>query len=530
MNRQTRSFLFAAAVLLLSAVAAPFVLEDGYVLPVQDDLRMYLIMADRFDDGDRSNNNANGVSDNANPLAVQGGDLKGIERRLPYLKRLGINAIWITPVQMNTPGAFHGYWIQHFKRVDPRLGSMADLQRLVAKAHEKGIRVYLDVVCNHTGPLIGTVEGGYVWNDSGYTLAWRDSTNLPTPASLQDLSLYHNFGEVKEWRNPYQVLGELPGGLDDLRTEDPRVLAVMIDIWNWWMEQTGCDGFRVDTVKHVDMEFWYAWLWAMRQHAGDIGRKDFFIFGEVFSNDDAFCAPFTLADSRGRQGFDALLNFSIAEAIRDVFAINASVSRIAKSVDQLSLYAPTARKNQLLFIDNHDMSRFPAAAGGKQDRMKEALTFLYGLEGIPLLYYGTEQALPGGTGPDWQNRESMFAGGWKGGAPPGDAFKTTSGMFRHIAQLNSMRSRNRILRTGSLHIDTADPIKQFLVLRRCLGTLNAWILYNGSDSMQEWQSPARSSLRLWPVDAGEFIQGKMRLKPRRAAWLLPVPAQEWKLP
>jgi glycosidase len=529
MNRRIKLLLNAGTVFLVAAGVASFLAATSRpFLAERDDLRMYMIMIDRFDDGDATNNNANGISDNTNPLAVQGGDFKGIERRLSYLQSLGVNAIWVTPVQMNTPGAFHGYWIQHFKRVDPHLGSMQDLKNLVRKAHERGIRVYLDVVCNHTGPLIGTLEGEYKWNDKGYTLAWKDSTNLPTPVVLQDLSLYHNFGEVKEWINPYQILGELPGGLDDLRTEDPRVLAAMIDIWTWWMDQTGCDGFRVDTVKHVDIEFWYAWLGAIRRYADQIGLKDFFIFGEVFSADDEISAPYTRTDKCGRRGFDAVFNFSIAEALRDVFARDASILRIANSIDQLSLYEPVTRGSLLTFIDNHDISRFLAVANGDQRKLREALTFLYGLEGIPLLYYGTEQAFPGGIGPDWQNRESMFAHGWKGTAPRGDTFDTNPEMYRHIARLNAQRARHRILRRGSCDVALADTSNQLLVLHRRFGNLHAWVLYNGSDREQEWSMPGNTDMRLWPEDAGEMITShNLRLYPRRAAWLIPRRTQRW---
>ena len=515
-----------AAMFLVFALCGGFLLSlpggDAAVMPPMDNLRMYMVMPDRFDDADPGNNAANGRCDTSDPLAVQGGDLRGVERRLPYLKALGINALWLTPVQQNVPGAFHGYWIQHFKRVDPRLGTMEDLRRLVRKAHAAGMRVYLDVVCNHTGPLIGTVEGGHAWKDEGYTLRWNDSTRLPTPAALQDLTLYHRFGEVKEWRPPYEVLGELPGGLDDLRTEDPRVLAIMIDIWTWWMEQTGCDGFRVDTVKHVDMPFWYAWLAAMRRHAEALGRKDFFIFGEVFSAEDRISAPYTRPDARGRRNFDAVFNFSVAEAVRDVVARGRSVDALARSIGNFRLYAPEAVSRQMLFVDNHDMSRFLAIAGGDGLRLREALILLYGLPGIPLIYYGTEQGFVGGTTHDWENRESMFAGGWKGRAPQGDAFDTTHALFRSIAELNRMRSRWRVLRDGDCAVQLADTLRGLIVIRRTLGSRSAFVLYNASTETQSWSLPHGQTLRLWPSDAGvRGDDGILRLRPGRAAWLLP---------
>lgn len=490
-----------AAVFLLAlsaAVTALLLPSDGPMLPQRGDLHMYLVMLDRFADGDASNNDANGMSDASNPLAVQGGDLRGLEERLPYLRALGVNAVWLTPVQQNVPGAFHGYWIQHFLRVDPRLGSMEDLRRVIRRAHALGIRVYLDVVCNHTGPLIGTAEGGHEWNPDGYTLEWNDPDQLPTPAALQDLSLYHPYGEVLKWEAPYQVVGELPGGLDDLRTEDPRVLAIMIDIWTWWMEQTGCDGFRVDTVKHVDMPFWYAWLQAMRRHARALGKKDFFIFGEVFSSEDAFNATYTLPAGDGRRGFDAVFNFSLAEGLRDALGRDGSLRLLRTSLRSRHLYDSTALPYMLNFIDNHDVDRFLSLPRADTARLLHALTFLYGMQGIPLLYYGTEQAFPGGTGHDWKNRESMFARGWKGDAPPGDSYDTTGRVFRWIAALQQLRERHPVLRRGTVRLLHADTVRGVIAVERVLGARHAFVLLNSADAPAALTLSSAQPMRAWP--------------------------------
>ena len=492
---------------------------------------MYLVMPDRFDDGDPANNDRNGISDARNPLAVQGGDLAGVLRRLPYLQSLGVNAIWLTPVQQNVPGAFHGYWIQHFKRVDPRLGTMEDLRRIVREAHRLGMRVYLDVVCNHTGPLTRHLEGTYGWREKGdYTLAWKDSASLPTPAVLQDLSLYHGYGEVPKWEAPWQILGNLPGGLSDFRTEDARVLAAMIEIWSWWMEQSGCDGFRVDTVKHVDMPFWYAWLRAMREHARRLGHPRFFIFGEVYAADDAFCAAYTQPAEDGRRGFDAVLNFSMAEGIRDALGRNGSLAQLARAVEHLPMYESSARPLLLNFIDNHDMSRFLAIARGDTNRLMQALTFVYGLQGVPLLYYGTEQAFRGGTGPDWENRESMFAGGWRGDLPPGDSFDTTGRVFRHIAALNRHRATCAALRRGDTRVVLSDTTRRVLVLERRSGDTRAFVLLNSGDNEAELPFEAQSGLRGWP--AGQLTwnteRTRLRIAAGTATLLLPLPGAEGK--
>ncbi len=518
----------SAAILLLSFAVSLGVLstlKPGKAsLPDRSALFMYLIMPDRFDDADSRNNSANGVTDPSNPKMVQGGDLRGIERRLGYLHALGINAIWVTPVQKNVPGAFHGYWIQDFLSVDPRLGTMEDLRSLISKAHDFGMRVYLDIVCNHTGPLSEPAGGEWKWKDEGYTLTWRDSSMLPLPSELQNLSLYHNFGEVKQWADPWQVLGELPGGLDDLKTEDPRVLDILVNIWKWWMEQTGCDGYRVDTVKHVDMQFWYDFLEALRRHAIQIGKTEFFIFGEVYSGEDVICAPYTKPDALGRPGFDAVFNFSLAEALRDVFGRGAPVGKLAASINNLKLYHPDSRPFLMTFIDNHDLPRFMHVSGGDFRAMHLALKCLYFAEGIPVLYYGTEHDFLGGE-PDHENRESMFAGGWKGRNPPGDSFAASGETFRFIQTLIAVRARNPVLQAGSSSVTYMNEERGILVLQRTLNGRSAFALINRGDGPAGVDLRCSHSVYQWP-DGGEYRPSKsgilkLRCDPDDVAIFLP---------
>jgi glycosidase len=340
---------------------------------------------------------------------------------------------------------------------------------------------------------------------------------------LQDLSLYHPYGEVLKWEPPYQVLGELPGGLDDLRTEDPRVLAIMIDIWSWWMEQTDCDGFRVDTVKHVDMPFWYAWLQAMRRHAQALGRRDFFIFGEVFSAEDSICAPYTRSSTDGRRGFDAVFNFSLAEGLRDALGRDGSLRLLRASLVNRPLYDSTALPFMLNFVDNHDVDRFLALPRADSTRLLQALTFMYGMQGLPLLYYGTEQAFPGGTGHDWKNRESMFAGGWKGDAPPGDSYDTTGTVFRHIAALQRLRQEYPLLRHGDARLHRADTARSLLVVERTLGKQRAYVMINSGFLPLDVRLQVDQDLRPWP-DASTLRDGpllRIILPPASVRLLLP---------
>jgi glycosidase len=163
------------------------------------------------------------------------------------------------------------------------------------------------------------------------------------------------------------------------------------------------------------------------------------------------------------------------------------------------------------------------ADGNDEAKLREALIFLYGLPGMPLLYYGTEQSFRGGTGPDWENRESMFAHGWKGNAPVGNTFGTNGRVFHHIAELNNARSRNRILRQGDCTVQYVDSVRQLIVLRRGLGARHAFVLFNASSVTQQWRPPLSGSWSLWPEHAGEVeADGSFRIEAGRAAWLLPL--------
>ncbi len=455
-----------------------------------------MLVTDRFDDGDPSNNGLNGPLSPGDPDGVQGGDLAGIERRLPYLRDMGITAIWITPVQTNLPGSYHGYWIRDFLTVDPRLGTMDDLRRLIARAHDHGIAVFLDIVCNHTGPMSQPVGGRHAWNDDGYQLAWRDSTVLPSPAFFRNLDIYHKHGDVREWRDPWQILGELPGGLDDLATERADVRTTLIEIWIWWMEQTGCDGFRVDTVKHVEIDFWYEFLAAVRRRAKEIGRPDFFIFGEVFEFDDAFCAKYTHADASGRRGFDAVLNFSLSGSIRNVFAEGRSVGDLARSIRNLGVYDAATRGRLLTFVDNHDIPRFLHLAGGDESRLSRALTLLFALEGIPIVYYGTEQGFRGGRS-DGENREPMFMRRSVDDPVTKDHFDATSPLYQLIARLSAARAAQPVLQHGAMTIERVDETGGLLVLRREHGGRAAFVVVNVSDTVRDVQLPSMRRLRHW---------------------------------
>src|SRR5882757_9762432 len=263
---------------------------------------IYQIITDRFFDGDPNNNNADGNYSPANSGSVHGGDFKGVEQKLDYIKALGATAIWISPVVLNGHGQFHGYAGRDFYKVDPHWGSLADLQHFVAAAHARGLLVINDIVCNHGDDLIYSTDAGYanfMAPPAGYTLKYRSGslTYAPpfdiynstyTSANNALTNLFHNHGGIPDYNVPqHYQLGEL-SGLDDFRTESDYVRSNMAAIYQYWIQQAGFDGFRIDTVKHIEYGFWQNWCPAVHTFAATNSAKpNFFMFGEVYDGSDA---------------------------------------------------------------------------------------------------------------------------------------------------------------------------------------------------------------------------------------------------
>ena len=275
---------------------------------------IYQIITDRFFDGDPSNNNADGNYNAGGARSVHGGDFKGIEQKLDYIKALGATAIWISPVVLNGRGQFHGYAGSDFCKVDPHWGSLADLQHFIAAAHARGLLVIDDIVCNHGADLIYSTDSGFgnfIYPPAGYTLKYRNpSKTFAPPFDIYNsmynstnnalTNLFHNNGRIQNFNDMTQVrLGEL-SGLDDFRTESPYVRSNMAAIYNFWIQQAGFDGFRIDTVKHVELGFWQTWCPAVHAFAATNGAKpNFFMFGEVYDTSEALCGSFTGTQGAG---------------------------------------------------------------------------------------------------------------------------------------------------------------------------------------------------------------------------------------
>ena len=453
-------------ILRISASGAAL-LVTGFVLvfgkPAQaqqnwQDQNVYQIFTDRFFNGDVSNDNAEGTFNAAASQAVHGGDFKGIEQKLDYIKALGATAIWISPVVLNGNGDYHGYAGRDFYKVAPHLGSLTDLKHLIDAAHAKGLLVIDDIVVNHGALLLNSSDSNYpnFRLSPPYTLFYRDNAKqYPPPfdaGSGQSIGeLFHGNGYVQDFSDPTQLELGSYAGLDDFQTETAYVQTQMANIYKFWMDQ-GFDGFRIDTVKHVDHGFWDAWCPQIRQHAVDIGKPDFFMFGEVADSSESKNGSYTGTENGGTFELDSVLDYPLYYAIKNVFATGTGNTKDLDNhfgaVD--SLYDASARSRLVTFVDNHDQPRFLNVSNTRwgYSRLQLALTFLYTGRGIPCLYAGTEQGFNGGNDPN--NREDMFAGQFEPDPPSqGDNFDMTRPIFQWVATLNNFRRLYPALRTGS---------------------------------------------------------------------------------
>jgi glycosidase len=277
------------------------------------DLTMYLIFTDRFADGDLANNELTpGARWRPNdPRGIHGGDFKGIEEHLDYIQALGARALWITPVFLNEPSsAWHGYGAIDFSVISPQLGGLRGLQSLTQAAHRRGLYLILDVVVNHLGNVATSDDPGWPRfraEGEGYHLRWTSPSRIPSPPFNQ-LSWFHDRGRVQNWFDPVQAVVGQFFTLNDLRTELPEVRSALVKAYEELIRATDCDGFRVDTVRHVEQSFWVPWCSAMREYAASLGKTNFFLFGEVALGDDQALARFTGPSGAPARAFDSLID------------------------------------------------------------------------------------------------------------------------------------------------------------------------------------------------------------------------------
>ncbi|MBA2661640.1 MAG: alpha-amylase [Bradymonadaceae bacterium] len=466
---------------------------------------IYQILVDRFENGDK-NNDYN--LDLRAPTGWHGGDWQGIIDRLDYIEELGVTALWISPNYKNVEqdagiSGYHGYWPQDFVSTNPHFGDMNKLRELVAESHKRGIKVIFDVVVNHIGQLFyydinlngrpdEHVEGsGLVYDQYGGArsdlvrvtewdpdfdprgihsrtslgeagiapIRWvympEDNRVPPMPKVFQNDDWYNRKGRVVTpwgWNHREQVvLADFPGGLKDIKTSLPEVQQEMIRVWTHWILETNADGFRIDTVKHVEDEFWKVFAAGVRKELKAAGKNNFLMFGEIFDGDDALLGHYT------KDGMlDSVFYFSHKyQVFDDVFKRGGATKKIEDLYNaRQANYGTTPHPNGIVdangqgiaptralvtFLDNHDVARF-LYEFNQVEGLRAALFYLLTADGIPCIYYGTEQDFEGGNDP--ANREDMWP----------SQFDTSGTTFKHVQQLNQLRKKYAPLRRGNFQL------------------------------------------------------------------------------
>ncbi|MEU9237706.1 pullulanase-type alpha-1,6-glucosidase [Streptomyces subrutilus] len=499
-----------------AAATAPAPPSDAKLAaqPARHDLtreQFYFVLPDRFANGDPRNDRGGLTGsrletglDPTDKGFYQGGDLKGLTDRLDYIKGLGTTAIWMAPIFKNQPvqgkgddvsAGYHGYWITDFTQVDPHFGTNADLERLIDKAHGKGMKVFFDVITNHTADVVDYREASYSYLSKGaFPYLTKDGVpfddsdyadgkgkfpktgsgsfprtpfvpdakkNTKVPAWLNDPQMYHNRGD-STFAGESSEQGDF-FGLDDLWTERPEVVSGMEKIYQKWVEEFDIDGFRIDTVKHVNLDFWSQWATALDAYAAKRGRDDFFMFGEVYSADTAVTSPYV---TRGR--LDSTLDFPLQDAIRSYAAQGAGAGRLAAVLGDDYRYT-TDKANaygQVTFLGNHDMGRFGSflkqdrpGAGEQEllDRYRLANELMFFSRGNPVIYSGDEQGFTGAGG-DKDARQPLFGSRVAdyldddqlatARTHASDAYDPQHPLYRQISALSKLAQDHPALRDG----------------------------------------------------------------------------------
>lgn len=573
------------------ALIAALLLASSPTLPAQttpapsyrdrlpEDEVIYFLLPDRFENGDPANDRGGLSGDRLrtgyDPTAkgfYHGGDLKGVLDRLPYIQDLGATALWVGPIFQNKAvqgpkgeesAGYHGYWIADFTRVDPHLGTNADFKALVDAAHARGMKVYMDIIANHTADVIqyrecrpggecpyrsiadypfrrqGGVGGpaineGFAGDVDPSAANWAKLTDpafaytpyvpagekdVKVPAWLNDVRFYHNRGNTT-YNGESATYGDF-SGLDDLATEDPRVVQGMIRIFGDWIDRYHVDGFRIDTARHVNPEFWQAFVPAMLARAKADGIPHFHIFGEVYSEslDVGLLARHTIVD-----GYPAVLDFTFRQAVLEAITGKQEANGWDRLVAGDALYAHGFDTARILptFVSNHDAGRigfyvrqaFPTASD--EDVLKRVMlahAMLLTWRGVPTVYSGDEQGFAGHGG-DQAARQDMFAskvasyndetviGGTDTTATA--HFGETNPIFREIAALARIRRATPALSRGRLLLRARSDAPGLVAVSRFDPVTDQEVLvaYNTSAQPMRGQVQVETRSAEWRALAG----------------------------
>jgi glycosidase len=449
----------------------------------------YQAMLDRFDNNDPNvppydPKTAKTGRDMKQGWIFQGGNLRGVTRRLDYIKNLGATAIWITPPfkqRQDDDGSYHGYGIQDFLAIDPRFGTLQDLQDLTREAHARGMYVILDIVINHAADcFIYKGDGDHPFKQDGqYELGdWHrvgkfNDPDAPLgaddavwPIELQDPDCFSRRGSIRNISSAGDdeaVNGDF-FSLKDLNLKNPKAMDAMIQSFKYWICVADIDGYRIDTVRNIDPHSMATFCNAIHEYALSIGKRLFMIFGELVGDDDLlhkYVGGNTPVEGAHMGDdyplMDACLDFPLYAVLDEVIKGEKSCDDVRKRYEYFKRYFRNlgeAGRYYVTFVDNHDQShrpwrRFLAMHRDQPELTVQAIGFLLTNLGIPCIYYGTEQGFDGGGDRDTYIRECMFGGKWGAFDTTGmHFFDEKNPIYQAIAALAKIRGQEAALRYG----------------------------------------------------------------------------------
>lgn len=450
---------------------------------VTDKDLIYLIMPDRFANGDYSNDKIQGLKDQTfsrdSMYFRHGGDIQGIINHLDYLKDLGATALWLTPVLENDEfkTSYHGYANTENYRIDPRYGTNDLYKKLVDDAHAKNMKIVMDVVPNHVGSQHWTVldkpfkDWVHQWPKFTRT-TYKDQAVFDPYASADDKKLMQN--------------GWFDYHMPDMNEENQLVRNYIEQSYIFWIEYAGVDGFRIDTYPYNDLAFMAHWMKRVKTE-----YPHFTLFGETYVHGMVNQAYFTQGktinqkiDTELPATTDFQVHFSLLDALNKKFGWNDGVNELYTVLASDFIYQDAYRN--VIFLDNHDITRFYSGVGEDFTKFKSGIVMLLTLRGVPQIYYGTEILMAGVNNPDGLLR-SDFLGGWKEdqvnkftavGRTPKE-----NEAFNYVKTLANYRKNTTALQTGKTMQYV--PVDGIYVYFRYDQTKTVMVVYNGNDEAKQ---------------------------------------------
>ncbi|MGN6646299.1 MAG: alpha-amylase family glycosyl hydrolase, partial [Cytophaga sp.] len=414
--------------------------------PVGEEM-MYFLLIDRFHDGKTRDTifSENGFGNQEELKARCGGTIRGIISNLKYIAGMGFTSIWINPFLQNNPESYHGYAIENFLEVDQAFGTKEDLIEFVSIAHQYHIKVFFDVVLNHTGNNWSYICKDPVYShDKNYVVkSWR-YRDLPLPIELRDFNRYSRKGRIINWEDAPETWDGDIFELKDLIQDDTETglknLELMVAVYSYWFALTDCDGFRIDTAKHIRPWWLDQFIDRIKLFTSSLGKHDFFVFAEIVGT-QSLIQVYSKID--GYLDFD--FHFNVVEALLD-----------SRKIMNPVYYEPSLLAMPIRFLDNHDqIGQMPKQRIANRTQDERAFinllrVFLL-MPGVPCIYYGTEQGLRGKGINDGAIRECLFN-------PFGneDLLNADSSYVKTIMLFSEFRKKWQMF-TGKVHACVKEP-------------------------------------------------------------------------